>query len=365
MLPDLDGVPDAIGGRVEASEPLTHNQGNAATGGIWRVRGPAGAAVLKIARPPADAPVGSPAWQTSAEPTHWNYWRREVIAYTSGFAARVYAGTGIAPPALLAQRTRPDGGVELWLAEAGGAPGTSWTAHRLGRFAHQLGLAQARWVDRVPAEPWLSRDWLGQYLREGPARRLADPGALGDLDRGCWEHPVAAVWPRRVRAGLRRLWLRRDDVRRAVEAAPRTLCHLDVWPTNLIEDGAGTVLLDWSFVGDGAVGEDPANLIVDSVTDGLMDAAQLPDIDAAVTDGYLAGLRDGGWSGSPDTVRHAIMAAGAAKYSWFGPAVLSRAASGEPYGHSQYGQDHSGEQALLRLRGLMTMLADWAEHTLP
>jgi len=357
VLPDLDGVPADIGGRIETSEPLTHNQGNAATGGIWRVRGPAGTAVLKIARPPGDAPVGSPAWQTSAEPTHWNYWRREVTAYTSGFAARVYAGTGIAPPVLLAERTRADGGVELWLAEATGTPGTSWTPQRLGRFAHQLGAAQARWVGRVPDEPWLSRGWLGQYLCEGPARRLAD------LDDGCWDHPVAAVWPRRVRAGLRGLWLRHDDVRRAVEAAPRTLCHLDVWPTNLIEDGAGTVLLDWSFVGDGAVGEDPANLIVDSVTDGLMDAALLPAIDTAVTDGYLAGLRDGGWHGSPAAVRRAIMAAGAAKYSWFGPAVLSRAASGERYGHSQYGQDRGAEQALLRLRGLMTMLVDWAERS--
>jgi hypothetical protein len=59
------------------------------------------------------------------------------------------------------------------------------------------------------------------------------------------------------------------------------------------------------------------------------------------------------------------MAAGAAKYSWFPPAVLSRAASGEWYGHSQYGRDRSGEQAVERLRGLATMLAGWARRTLP
>jgi hypothetical protein len=359
--PDLDtlpaGVAGPLGGRVDASEQLTHNQGNAATGGIWRVRGPAGGAVLKVARPPADPPVGSPAWQTSDEPTHWNYWRREVIAYTSGVAATVYAGAGIAPPALLDQRTRPDGAVELWLAEARGAPGMSWPPHRLGEFAHRLGVAQARWVDRVPAHPWLSRGWLGQYLREGPARRIPPEPEV-------WDHPVAAVWPREVRAGLRELWLHRDDVRSAVESAPRTLCHLDVWPTNLIEDGASTVLLDWSFVGEGGIGEDPANLIVDSVTDGLMDAALLPDVDAAVTDGYLRGLRDGGWTGSPDTVRRAIMAAGAAKYCWFSPAVLSRAVGGGQHGHSQYGQDRDAVLALERLRGLVTMLAIWTRRTL-
>jgi hypothetical protein len=353
------GVAQRLGGRVHTSEPLVHNEGNAATGGIWRVRGPAGTAVLKIARPPsAGGPVGSPAWQTSAEPSHWNYWRREVTAYTTGFAASVYAGSGIVPPDLLAHRSRPDGSVELWLADVTGPTGMSWRPARLGAFAHQLGVAQARWVGRVPTARWLSRGWLGQYLREGPARRIGP-------DPDCWDHPVAAAWPREVRAGLRTLWLRRDAVRAVVEAAPRTLCHLDVWPTNLIADGPATVLLDWSFVGDGAVGEDPANLIVDSVTDGLMDAALLPEVETAVTDGYLRGLREGGWTGSPDVVRHAIMAAGAAKYSWFPPAVLGRAASGEMSGHSRYGQDRSGERAVERLRGLASMLAGWARRTLP
>jgi hypothetical protein len=92
-----------------------------------------------------------------------------------------------------------------------------------------------------------------------------------------------------------------------------------VWPTNLIEGPATTVLLDWSFTGEGGLGEDTANLIVDSVADGLMDATLLPDIAASVTDGYIAGLRDGGWVGSADTVRRAIAARRAAKYNWTGP----------------------------------------------
>jgi hypothetical protein len=175
-----------------------------------------------------------------------------------------------------------------------------------------------------------------------------------------WNHPVAAAWPAAVRDELRRLWARRRAVLAAAGATPRTLCHLDVWPNNLIEDGGTSVLVDWSFTGEGGIGEDAANLIVDSVADGLMDAALLPDIAAAVTDGYLAGLRDGGWRGPPDAVRRAIAACGAAKYSWFAPLALGRVIRDGTFGHPQYGRDTSGESALHRLRGLVTLLAEWA-----
>src|SRR5438552_6955906 len=100
-------LPTQLGGRIEAAEVLTHNEGNAATGGIWRVHGPTGSAVLKVARPPTAEPVGSPAWQTSDEPTHWNYWQREVLAYTTGFAGSVYADAGIVAPTLLDATQRP------------------------------------------------------------------------------------------------------------------------------------------------------------------------------------------------------------------------------------------------------------------
>jgi len=145
-----------------------------------------------------------------------------------------------------------------------------------------------------------------------------------------------------------------------VGAAERTLCHLDVWPANLIDQDGTSVLLDWSFTGDGAVGEDAANLIIDSCADGLMDVALLPEIAASATDGYLRGLRDGGWTGSADTVRTTIAACGAAKYSWFAPAIAGRAAR-DHIGQSSYGQDSSAAEAAHRVTALVTLIADWAE----
>jgi hypothetical protein len=341
---------------VVAAEPLRHGLGNAATGGIWRVRGTAGSAILKVARLPA-APDPSRAFPTSDEPDHWNYWRREALAYQTGLAAAAYADAGIIAPALLESSARADGGVELWLADVTGTAGWDWPVSRLARFARELGAAQARWVGRVPGLPWLSRRWLAQYLAEGPPRvtRVTDED---------WDHPSLAVWPAGLRARLRRLHADHAGLEAVAMAAERTLCHLDVWPANLIDTDGATVLFDWSFTGNGAVGEDVSNLIIDSCADGLMDIALLPEIAETATDGYLEGLRDGGWGGSADAVRTAIAACGAAKYSWFAPAVAGRAAR-DRIGQSSYGQDTSAAAAARRVTPLVTLIAHWADAAQP
>jgi hypothetical protein len=322
------------------AETLRHGLGNAATGGIWRVRGTAGSAILKAARLPAR---GDRDWAfaTSDEPDHWNYWRREAVAYESGLAASAYASGGIAAPAMLEVNARADVGVELWLADVAGTAGWDWPVPRLARFAYELGVAQAHWAGRVPDLAWLSRRWLAQYLAEGPPRlaRVADED---------WDHLSVAVWPAEVRRKLRRLQSGYGRQAVIAAAAERTLCHLDVWPANLIDDDGTSVLFDWSFTGDGAVGEDVSNLIIDSCTDGLMDVALLPEIAETATDGYLRGLGDGGWTGSADAVRTTIAACGAAKYSWFAPAVAGRAARGN-IGRSSYGQDTSAAAAASRV----------------
>ena len=115
-----------------------------------------------------------------------------------------------------------------------------------------------------------------------------------------WDH---RPWPAELRRRLRDLRADHDHLTAIAEAAGRTLCHLDVWPANLIDRDGTLVLPDWSFTGDGAIGKDVANLIIDSCTDGLTDAALLPEIADSVTSGYLTGLRDAGRSGLAE-IRH-------------------------------------------------------------
>jgi thiamine kinase-like enzyme len=61
------------------------------------------------------------------------------------------------------------------------------------------------------------------------------------------------------------VWDERETFLSWIERAPRTVCHLDLWPRNVFDDDGATVLIDWAFVGIGAVGEDVGNLVPDAV----------------------------------------------------------------------------------------------------
>jgi hypothetical protein len=125
-------------GRALTARELTHNAGNQATGGIWRVVGPAGRAVAKIATAGRD---GDAAWATGEHGDHWNFWRREPLAYQTGFAHAVYADAGLGAPRLLAAVQPRPGTVALWLEDVAGVPGMRWPVARLADFAERLGRA--------------------------------------------------------------------------------------------------------------------------------------------------------------------------------------------------------------------------------
>jgi hypothetical protein len=315
VVKHLTGSPDP--GSSWACDQL-HEAIASATAGIWRIHAEKWSVVLKLM---SLRDGGHPNWRAGKETRHWYYWKREVLAYQSSLVTS-FAGNLRAPRCYLIAE-RPDGSVALWIEDLGRASSASgWPLSRYQVASQHLGQAQGEFMAgrRLPDEPWLSRSWLRDYL----AQRDADFALLEDPD--AWSMPAVRRWlPQDLARPLLRMRADQELYLRALERFPRTVCHLDLHPANMFGTSDETVLIDWSFVGIGALGEDPGNLVPDSVLDFHVRPEHIDDLYDAVRDGYLAGLRDAGWNGPAEIVDLAMSAAIAAKYAWFAPRMLRAA----------------------------------------
>jgi Phosphotransferase enzyme family len=251
---------------VESLRP----RGFASAVGVWRVRAGGDSAVLKLLRLDA-AP--HPRWPSRQEPDDPYYWRREPLAYESGFLAPFGA------PRLRACIARPDGAVALWLDDCGDPP--LWTPELLGAAARRLGLAQGALASDLPDAPWLARGWFREYLRLHDV--APDPAVLARL-----------------------------------EGSPQTVCHQDLHPNNVLGPGADYVV-DWAYCGLGALGSDPGILVADGIADQAFARDVAWDVADAVWDGYVAGLHAAGWAGDLDDVRFAFARGTALRLAWLPP----------------------------------------------
>jgi hypothetical protein len=247
----------------------------------------------------------------------------------------------------------------VWVEWIDGATGSALGVDGVAEYASALGRAQARLAvggpdhDAWANTPWLSRNFLANYADSKPVDE-----AMLDDDQ-VWEHPRVAHYLGGLRDQLRRLHHDRASLYALAHACPRTLCHLDTWPANLLRRPDGTfVLIDWGFCGDGALGEDIANLIPDSFFDLLFPISQIEEEAARVESAYLAGLRDGGWDGDERWVALGIRAA-AGKYHWLVERLL-RDPDGEAFVYG--GRRVAADDLYAARAGGLTLLCRWADE---
>ncbi|MBE2220884.1 MAG: phosphotransferase [Anaerolineae bacterium] len=298
LLGGLDSSPMAGGVYKMAGTAVSH------TNHIhkWQV-------VIKVLRSPEGVamPDGTCVTREMAEDQHhFGYWQREALAAQSSLFDNLPAGMRV-PQFLGITRISTS---ECWLWQECLSTDHEWTWDDYREAAYRLGKWQA--TTHAPCDqPWLSQSWCAKWVH-GPLTNIF--GMVEGMDG--YNHPLlTAYFAPEEMATLRQLWANRQPYLAKLAQLPQTLCHLDAHRGNLSWQGDELALLDWAFVGEGAVGEELAAFVGATL---LLDYVPLDNaekLERAAFDGYLAGLRTAGWSGDETFIWDAYQCAMPLRYA--------------------------------------------------
>ncbi len=237
---------------------------------------------------------------TQNEPSHWSYWKREMMAYQSGILDEL-PGNVIAAHCYRIQET-DNGLIYLWLEDIQEAR-PIWTMEDYRLIARHLGQFNGAYLTRYRLPqylwlfPWQVRRWL--------ERHCASPDKLTEYSK----LPLGrAIFTEKNIKRITNLWENRHTLLAKIDQLPDCFCHRDAFRRNLMlrvrEDGTKeTVALDWSMLGHGKLGAEVAVTLVGSLRFMEVDGRKAHELDTAVFEGYCAGLRDVGWQGDVAFVR--------------------------------------------------------------
>jgi thiamine kinase-like enzyme len=203
--------------------------------------------------------------------------------------------------------------VWVWLEDLTGVPQEPWTLERYGEAALLMGRFNGAYLGNrpMPVHPSLSQQWLEGWSAEG-ADSLRMLGEYRD------DPYVQRMIPPDVEAALVHTWNRRPAVLDRLAAMPQTFCHLDAFHANAFfrETGSGRelVLIDWSFAGRAAVGEELAALCVAGIIFDPNTPYQFEEIEQVAFNAYVSGLRDSGWREADEAVWDTYRSAAILRY---------------------------------------------------
>ena len=282
---------------------------NPATGGVYRVSGTAEeqgreldwSVVLKVGG----------AGYMGDDPADPQYWKREFLAYQSGFLASLPGG--IQAPRCFVAEEASGRETRLWLEDVTDAYPGKWPSELYVQVAQRLGQLSGAYLTGSPIP---EHSWLSQGFQRKTAAFYAQ---FLDFYPSVEYHPlVRRGYPGDTLGRVMGLWAEHESLERALERLPQTICHLDAFRRNLLVRQRGdleeVVTVDWAFVGHGAVGEELSALVPASHWSHDLTAEEARGLLDTVLDGYIAGLRDAGWTGDASLARLGYAAATALRW---------------------------------------------------
>jgi len=243
-----------------------------------------------------------------SQPNNQRYWKREPLAYQSGFLAQL-PGPLVAPRCFdIIQYT--DNEFWLWLEDVTETTQVSWSTERYRRMAQHIGQFSGAGLQN---KNWLDQSWLGKDMQRAQGREM-ESVFMEQLPEVQHDLLVQRFMSNDTYQRIMRLWQDREHFYANLDRLPQTVCHRDACYVNLFSrqkrDGTiQTVAIDWEDVSLGAVGEDLVALVVISLMSNHIDFSDSLAFEASVFESYLQGLRDSGWNGEPGLVRLGYTAA--------------------------------------------------------
>ena len=306
--------------------------------------------VLKVVHNAKPAPIDR------TDPASVRYWKREPLAYQSGFMTDL-PGNLMAPRCFDIVEPAADE-CWLWLEDVAEEKNATWSSDRYGLAARHLGQFNGEYGQYRPLP---SGPWLGQNLLRAQAKEVR-PG-IEQLPRSLHHPMVQRFFPTDVAKDILQLWADQEMFLHAIERLPQTVCHRDAFRRNLFArqhpNGVEqTVAIDWEDVARGPVGEDLVSLIVLSLVTFEIELTGSQAFEAYLFECYLEGLHDSGWRGDPQVVRLGYTAA-CLRYGLGVVGILLNLALAENrYADHQKRTGHSVEETADRWAAVLRFVLD-------
>jgi hypothetical protein len=285
--------------------PLSHEKIISTTGGLFCFSGQSQSAegirpwkvVMKCLNKPKTL---------SEEPRIWYYWKREFLAFQSGFLSQLPAGV---------RAPRFYGGMEseneawIWMEHIQETTGKPWALEDFRRTAQHLGRSQGKYLAGIPLmdQPWLTETFFRSvWDKEGFWSRFMNP----DSAKNAWQPPITQRgFDARQKTRVLQLLAEKELFFDANDRLPQVFCHNDasrrnfMWSRSLETDEEELIGIDWAFAGIGALGNDLGQLVGTSMYFFEYTPTDTAMLEAAQLEGYLAGLAESGVKVDPQLVR--------------------------------------------------------------
>jgi hypothetical protein len=240
--------------------------------------------ILKVIQSPANQGVVNGG--EGNDPGYWNYWKRELLIYQSGWLDGL--PEGIAAPHCYEAQEIPGNIAGMWLEDVIDTHSGNWPLARYALAARHLGRFNGIYISRrqPPTFAWLSKHRTRQWLSNIPWKNFP------------WDHPqVWQVYPNPELDSFRSLLNDHERFLVKLEQLPKTISLGDTNPVNFISRLSSrkleqTVAMDWSLMGIEALGDDLGQLVYGTYLN--LRNYRLHDISETLFTSYINGLQDSG-----------------------------------------------------------------------